>query len=204
MPGLESLDKLPVEIIQDFRRTKKSAAIPQPIQQYILQLDRAIEIYNYEGNISRAARQLSSDFHGNISFATARSRIYDAIHYFHLNNTVKNEAWNMYYADKMEDLAKLAIQQKNLTEARRCFEKAKSYRTDKQDKTIDPRDIKIKDQVISPDVSAERLGLEKFNLVEIWDETEEIIDNFDIESEHKKRIKKEAAQVIDIEHEEID
>ena len=130
---IDRLEKLHPDIVQDFKRTGKSTAIAPDLQQYILQLDRVAEIHQFEHNVSRAARKLQETF-PNLTFMTARLRVYDAINIFHLNNTVKAEAWDNYYADRMEDLGKLAIASDNLSEARRCEERARyrDWETDRK------------------------------------------------------------------------
>jgi hypothetical protein len=204
---IDRFRNLPVEIVQDFRKTGKSQGIPAEIQEYISQVDRAVEIYRFEGNISRAAKKLQEQF-PDISHATARNRIYDSLNLFHLNNTVKNCSWDQYYADKMEDLAKLAIADDNITEARRCFERAHSLRTNKDENAYDPEKLKPVEQIISPDVSHSRLNITQHNLNEIWKKTQEfILDLKDVDSKEKERLLAEAAsnlgQPIDVDYEDV-
>ena len=205
MSQIADIEKLSVEIIQDFRKNGESSAISSELQAYIIHLDRAIEIFRFEGNISRAAKQLMNEHPNDIlTYKTAYRRISDAINYFHLNNTVKNEAWNNFYADKMEDLAKLAIKMNNITEARRCFEKAKAFRTDKDENAIDPDKLKLKDHLINPDIDPERLGLTNVNLKNLWIKAEEFIDKLDLEPQEKERLKKEASEATNADHEQIE
>ena len=204
MQGLAEIEKLPVEVIQEFRKTGKSSGIPEYLQKYILNLNKAIEIFSFEGKISRAAKKLINEFPDDkMCFRTAQNRINDAITYFHLNNTVKIEAWNNFYADKMEDLAKLAIKMNNITEARRCFEKAKAFRTDKDENAIDPDKLKLKDHLINPDIDPERLGLTNVNLKNLWVKAEEFIDKLDLEPQEKERLKIEAAEATNADYEQI-
>lgn len=198
--ALSDLEKLPSEIVQDFRKTGISEGIPAHIQSYILQLDRSVEIYRYESNISRASRKLMEDF-PNLSFTIARTRMYDAINYFHLNNSVKNEAWDQVYADRLDDAAKVALKLQNIAEYRRCILKAHELRTKRDENAIDPEDLKIKDQVISPDISPERLGLKKHSLKDLWVESAEIIEELDIDEKEKEELKREASKAIGINYE---
>lgn len=89
---IDKLEKLDPEIISDFRKNRKSEAIAPALQEYIIHLDRAAELHNLHGNVSRVAKELAKEFPDQISFQTARQRVYDAINYFHLNSNVKNEA----------------------------------------------------------------------------------------------------------------
>ena len=200
-PSLKELDKLPVQIIQDFRKTGKSAAIPQYLQDYILQLDRVAEIRNVEKehNNLACAKRLRETF-PQLSLSVARSRVDDAINYFHLNSTVKAEAWDNYYADRMEDLAKYAIKSDNLTEARRCIEKAREYRMEAANNSINPDDFRPIIQLVSPEVSAKRLGFKKeFDLKVLWKDTEEFVNSLPVDARDKKRALSDAAEALGIE-----
>lgn len=206
---LSDLHNLPVEIIQDFRKTGRSLAIPGHIQDYILQLDRAVEIHNseHEHNVTRASKKLMESF-PNISLNTARGRVFDAINYFHLNNTVKAEAWDNYYADRMEDLAKLAIATNSITEARRCYEKAHTFRKEAASNVLDSEDLKPHIFLISPEVKPELMGLKNFNLKQLWKETQDFINELPIDTRDKERTLRDAAenlnQIEDIDHEDIE
>lgn len=106
---LQDIDKIPTEVLQQFRKTRKSMAIPEYLQRYILHLDKAAELFNTKGNINEICRELITAFPDDgLSFTTAKRRVYDAINFFHLNNTVRNEAWDMYYADRLEALGRKA------------------------------------------------------------------------------------------------
>lgn len=201
---LKKLDEIPVEIIKEFREKGTSEFLSENTQKYIIQLDKAAEINHFEPNISRCARMLMTmpECVG-LSYNSARLIVYDAINYFHLNNTVKNEAWDNYYADKLEDLFLVAIKAKNITEARRCIERAHALRTNHDENGIDPEDLKLKDQLISPNITAARLGIETFNLHELWCEGRKMIKNFDISDKEKQQIMKEFSTTIDIDHEDI-
>jgi hypothetical protein len=179
-------------------------AIPEYLQKYIIHLDRAIEIMRYCGDLYKSVRQLMDEFHDEgMSFSVARSRIYDAIHYFHLNNQVKNEAWDQYYADRFEVMANDNKKLGDLKEARLCLEKAHELRTSRDENAINPDDLKIKDQVISPDLTPERLGLKERNLRKLWLETNTFLEELELDPGHRKRILKEAAEVLDVDYEEV-
>lgn len=207
-PSLKDLDTLPVEIIQDFRRTGQSMAIPDHIKTYILQLDRAVEIHNaeHEHNVSRAAMRLMETF-PTISLNTARARIFDAINYFHLNNTVKAEAWDNYYADRMEDLSKYALTS-SITEARRCMEKAREYRKEAASNILDGEELKPHVILISPEVNPDLLGLKDFNLKQLWKETKDFIEELPIDKMDKRNVMQDAAenlnQIEDVDYEDVE
>jgi hypothetical protein len=207
-PSLQDLDKLPVEVIQLFRKNGQSSTIPEHLQKYIMQLDRVAEIRNVEmvHNVTATARRLMESF-PDMSLTTAKLRIDDAINYFHLNSTVKAEAWNNYYADRLEDLAQYAMKSDNITEARRCIEKAHQYRIEAANNSINPEDFKPVIQLLSPDVDAKRLGFkEDFNLRVLWTDTQKFINALPIDERDKQRALDDAGVAIgieDIDYEDI-
>jgi len=205
MKLLKAFEELPTDLINNFRKTGKSAAISPQIKKYILELDRAAEIFNVdnEHNISRAAKRLQETF-PYMAHATARNRIYDAINYFHLNSTVKEEAWNNYYADRMEDMAKYALSHDNLTEARRCMEKAREYRQHALINSIDPDDFKPHIYFVSPEVDAKLLNLPEFDLKKLWKDTKELINQLPIDSRNKTEAMKDASGALNIDAEDTD
>lgn len=203
---LEKLEKIHPDIIRDFRRNKKSSALPEDIQNYIRQIDRVMELYNAENNILRAAKRLAAEF-PDLSLTTCRDRVYDAINYFHINNTVKEEGWCNFYAEYFEHLSHLAEKEKNITEARRCATMAAEYRIRASKINIDPDKLKPRDQVLTPDITPERLGLKEFNMRQLWADSKSIIEKIpDLDSRHRSKLKKEAAEVLgieDVDYEEI-
>lgn len=198
---LEEINKLPVKVIQGFLKSGQSAAIPAELQQYIREIGRVSEIWNtdHEHNISRIARKMQETF-PEMAFNTARDRVYDAINYFHLNSTVKAAAWDNYYADRMEDLARLAIAANNYTQAGKFMELAREYRKEASANTINPDEIKPIIQLVNPSVDAKQLGLkEDFNLRTLWTDTEKFIDKLPADERAKQQAKQDAALNLGIE-----
>jgi hypothetical protein len=203
-PSLRELDQIDPAIIAEFRKTKQSMAIPEYLQRYIIHLDRAVQIMRYCGDTYKSVRQLMDEFQDEgMSFRDAERKISDAMNYFHLNNQVKNEAWDQYYADRFEEMADDNKKLGDLKEARLCLEKAHELRTRRDENAINPEDLKIKDQIISPDMSPERLGLKERNLRKMWLDTNTFLEELDLETVHKERILKEAAEVLDVDYEEV-
>jgi hypothetical protein len=60
MNCLDNIDKLHPDIISAFMTTGKSEGMPEEIQLFLKQLQWAAEIYEYERNITRAAKQLQT------------------------------------------------------------------------------------------------------------------------------------------------
>lgn len=164
---LQKIEKLPFEILQDFRRTKKSMAIDKRLQQYIIEIDAVIELKQQQrfDNISRLARQLMNRFH-YLNFKTAQERVYDAYSFFHVNDSISEDIWDRVYADKMEDLAQLCISKGKEEEARRCMNDAHKMRTNSKSK-LKPEDFKGNVYIVSLDVKPEDIGFERGNLKEI-------------------------------------
>ena len=200
---LKKLDEIPLEIITAFRKTGNSEMLSKKTQEYIIRLDKAAEVQHFEPNITRAAKTLRTYPECcTLSFSECRDLIYDAINYFHINSTVKNEAWDNYYADRLEDLFLVAIKSKNITEARRCLERAHNWRTNRDENAINPEDLKVKDQLISPDITAARLHIEEFNLHNLWREGKNMINKFDISDKEKSKILTEFSNTIDVDYDD--
>lgn len=204
MSELKDIEKIPIDSIKLFRETGESRVIPKKLQRYILHLDRAIELFKFEGNISRAAQMLMDDFDDLHNIRTAMKRVSDAINYFNLSTNVKNAAWDQFYADRLENLHRVAVASDNITEARRCLEKAHHYRTLRNDDDIDDGEKQIV-HVLSTDVSLLNVVGKEFNLKKMWTDTEEFIDNVKLNERDARRVKMEAAENlgVDVEFEEI-
>lgn len=164
---LQKIEKLPFEILQDFRKTKKSMAIDKRLQQYIIELDAVIELKQQQrfDNISRIARKIMERF-PHLAFKTAQERVYDAYSFFHVNDTISEDVWDSLYADKMEDLAQLCISKGKEEEARRALKDAHEMRTKSKAK-LKPEDFKGNIYIVSLDVKPEDIGFERGNLKEI-------------------------------------
>jgi hypothetical protein len=158
-----------------------------------------------DSNISRCARRLQESFpNDDLAVSTARSRIYDAINIFHLNNSVRNQAWDNYYADKIDDLARLSIAEGKYKEALGCFIKSHQLRTNKDEDAFDPETLKVKPMLVSPDVKAERMGLKEYNMKKMWQEGINMIEKMPIEKEEKEKLQQELSSTLGITDAELD
>lgn len=167
MSRLQELERLPFEIVQDFRKNKVSKAIPKDIQQYIIELDAVLELklqHRFD-NITRLARLLMLRFPA-MALTTAKERIYDAYNFFYVNDTINNDIWDNVYADKMEDLAALCVASGKLEEARRAFKDSYEMRTRAKSK-LKPEDFKGNVYIVSIDIKPEDLGFKQGNMKEI-------------------------------------
>ena len=113
MNYLETIEKLHPDIVHHFLQTGECKGIPEEIQLFLKQMQWAAEIYEYERNISRAARLLRTRIMAlqekDVDIRTCKARFYSAISYFNVDNNVATKVWETDYANKYEDLAKLAI-----------------------------------------------------------------------------------------------
>lgn len=197
MNNLQQLEALPVEIIDEFRKTGKSLAIAKDLQQYLHELETVVQIKEIEkfDNIARIARELVKKY-PYLPVRTARARVYDAYTFFHISDAVANDIWDSIYADKMEDLARLCIAKGREEIAFKAFEKAHEYRT-RSESRINPDDLKAPVFIISIDIKPEDLGFEKVNLKEIQKKDSEghyvkLINSLNTDDEEKKRLLNDA------------
>lgn len=212
MSNMNKLEALHPDIVQHYLKTGYTGVIPPEVQVYIDRLDKVPELLRRFPSISKCARELLDKYPDDkISFHRARQLIYDAINYFHLNNTVRNEAWDHYYADRFEELARIAAVDKDIPEARRLMEKAHDLRTRRDENTIDPDKLRPMIQVISPQVTPEMLGIKNKDLKTIWstkkqlyDESMAFVDSLkDVPDSNRELIRTEIRQNLNMDDGEI-
>ena len=109
MTQLDALDKIHPDLISAFLTTGKCDGIPAEVQIFLKQLQWAAEIYEYERNITRAAKQLrqriNAQQHINIDERTCKARIYAAINYFQND---AGDMWLSYNEENQEDVTFMA------------------------------------------------------------------------------------------------
>ncbi len=203
----ERFESLHPDIIQSFLEKNSSDAIPEDLQRYIILLDRVPELQRRYPSVSRCARELMKLYpQFNLAFNTAREIIWEAINYFHLNSTVRNAAWNDYYADKLEELSNIATASGNFGVARRCIVDAARLKQNPNENVIDTSKIRPIVHVMSPEVTWQMLGGKKeYNLKSIagerlrqYREACKTIDSFPVNTEQKDKLKEEAALSMNI------
>ena len=170
MNYLERIETLHPDIIESFLETGVSKAIPEDLQILIKQMSWAVEIWETERNITRAAKQLKIRIRMNqgitIGLMACKQRINDSMLYFNINNTVSNKYWYMDAANKFEDLIKLAVLNDKYNEAGRFLEKATEYRI-KANSELSLSDMQPPMFLISDKMTLEEMGFEKKSLKEI-------------------------------------
>ena len=200
MTHIERLEHLHPDIIQHFLTTGESKGIPEEIQLFLKQMQWGAEIYEYERNITRAARKLRSRIQAlqdlDVDIRTCKARIYSAMTYFNMDNNVAVKVWETDFANKYEDLAKLAIDADEYKTAKACFDAAHECR-------VRASEAALKENawapvfLISNDITIEQLGFQKKNLKSIAKKSNEgyyinLIENLPIEKEEKQRLLRDA------------
>jgi hypothetical protein len=207
MNYLDNIDKLHPDIISAFMTTGKSEGIPEEIQLFLKQLQWAAEIYEYERNITRAAKQLQTRISTlqqiMIDVRTCKSRIYAAINYFNIDNNVSIKIWESNYADKYEDLAKLCAVRGEYKTMMNCYDKAAECRRRSAQIAEAGRDLGVV-FLITPEITPELLGYSRKNIKEIAGKNNDgfyinLINSLPAELSEKKRLLRDA----DIEEAEI-
>ena len=190
MTQLDTLDKIHPDLISEFLTTGRCSGIPEDIQKFLKQLQWAAEIFEYERNITRAAKMLRQRINAtqqiNIDERTCKARIYAAINYFNIDN----------YADKYEDLAKLCAVRGDYKTQEKCYNAALECRRRASEIAEADRDLGIV-FLISPNLTPEELGFQKKSIKEIARKNNEgfyinLIDSLPIEKGDKKRLLRDA------------
>lgn len=170
MNYLSRIESLHPDIIEHFIENGVSRAIPEDLQLIIRQLTWAVEIWETERNITRAAKLLKMRVKAKqnitLGLMACKQRINDSKLYFNVDCTVSNKYWLLDAADKFEDLTKLAIAQDKLKEAGTFHEKATEYRV-KANAELSLSDMQPPIFLISDKMTLDELGFEKKNLKEI-------------------------------------
>ena len=208
---LDTIDKIHPDLLLEFFSTGKAPGIPQDIQLFLKQLSWAAEIYEYERNITRAAKQLRMRIIAQqqiqIDERTCKERIYSALNYFNMDNNVSIKVWESNYADKFEDLAKLCALNKDYKTQGKCYEAALECRRRASEIAQADRDLGVV-FLISPEITPEDMGYRKKSLKEIAKKNNEgyyvrLIDGLPIDSSEKKRLLRDA-DIEDVAFEEME
>ncbi len=196
MTNLQRIEEIHPDLISQFLATGICDNIPRDIQLFLQQLSWAIEIYEHERNITRAARTLqhriNAEQHVKIELRTCQARIYEAINYFQVDNNVPIKVWENQYANQFENLAKLCALAGDYKTQGKCYERALECRRRASEIAEADRDLGVK-FLISPNITAEEMGFSKKSLKEIAAKHSKgfyitLIDSLPIENVEKKRL----------------
>lgn len=200
MTQIDILDKIHPDMISAFLISGKCDGIPADVQLFLKQIQWAAEVYEYERNITRAAKQLrqriNAQQHINIDERTCKARIYSAINYFNIDNNVSIKVWESNYADKYEDLAKICAVRGDYKTQGACYNAALECRRRASEIAEADRNLGVV-FLISPKVTPEELGYTTKSLKDIAVKHNEgfylnLIDKLPIEKQEKKRLLRDA------------
>lgn len=206
MTRLEEMQLLDHKILQEFLHTGESTSISEILQDYIRKINAVPAIVHYNGSaISRCIKALRRQF-PDLTYSQARGIYEDAMNFFYMDNTVTSDAWDNYYADQFDKLARLALGMDKPEAAIRAFSKAHELRTRSTDR-IKPGDWAPPTFIISDRIKPEQLGYTKQNLYDIARKAEsgyykKLIDGLPITDKEKERLFEEA-EVEDAAFEEL-
>lgn len=204
---IDRLDAIHPDLISAFLTGGKGEGIPVDIQLFLKQLQWAAEIYEYERNITRAARKLririNAEQGERIEERTCMSRIYQAINYFNVDCNVPIKVWENNFANKYEDLAKICAVQRDYKSQKACYDAALECRRRASEVAEADRGLGVT-FILSPEITAEEMGFAKRSLKEIAAKHNRgfyinLIENLPLEKAEKKRLLRDA----DIEDAEI-
>ena len=95
----------------------------------------------------------------NLSDRQASLIFYDSLNFFFADNAVKKSAWRNIYADRLDDLALMAIAKDDYATAKKCTEAAAKIRgVYEQESQEIPEEMKQK-PVIIYDTNPKRIGI---------------------------------------------
>lgn len=181
--------------------------IPIDLQQTISQMVFAIQIYRTERNISLAARKLQvrtkAEQGIDININTAKSRLYAALNYFDVDCNVSENVWLRDYANKYEDLVKVALAKGRADVAKGCMDAALDCRL--RATAADRQATLGVVYVMSSEIRPEDLGFQTRSKKEIARKAldgqyAKMIDSLNVSAEEKKRLR-EDAEIDDVDFE---
>ena len=125
---IDRLDDIHPDLISAFLTDGKGEGIPLEIQHFLKQLQWAMEVYEHERNLTRAARKLRIRINAEqgikIEERTCMARIYQALSYFNVDCNVPIKVWENNFANKYEDLAKMCAVQCDYKSQKACYDAA--------------------------------------------------------------------------------
>ncbi len=163
---LERLQIIDPEIIQYYRETGESEALPEELKRRIDYYSTVVAINKTSFSVERAASELRKIYPEIKTQYLAKKIYYEALNFFHVDNSVSNEVWDDIYAEKFDKLAALCIADNRFEAAGRYLEKAHQLRTSK-DSRIKLEDLQGHTFIITNKLKIEDLGFEKVSLHEI-------------------------------------
>lgn len=183
------------EVIDNFLKTGKSGSIPENIQKVIMQMTWAMEIYEKERNITRAAKKLvlrvQMSQGVSLNIMTAKSRIYSALSYFDTDINISKTIWLRDSANKFEDLAKFAVELNKPAVAEKCLSKALECRLEATEQENNNSLGVV--YILSSELCPEDLGFKSKNKKEIARKANDgfyidLINRLDVDKSQRKQL----------------
>lgn len=112
----------------------------------------------------------------------------DAVNFFYLDNDIKMDAWKNVYAEKLDNLSALALEMNDLEQCRRCIAEAADIRGVKKENAQQIPQELLDRRPVYYTLDIEQLGIPKVNRYELA----AFIDNLELTSKEKHKIKREA------------
>ena len=110
---IEKLESVHPDLITTFLTTGEGKGIPEDVQIFLKQLQWAAEIYEYERNITRGARQLKQRIAAqqkiSLDVRTCMTRINQAISYFNVDCNVASRYGRTISPTSMKTLPSSAL-----------------------------------------------------------------------------------------------
>ena len=110
---IEKLESVHPDLITTFLTTGDGEGIPEDVKTFLKQLQWAAEIYEYERNITRGARQLKQRIAAqqkiSLDVRTCMTRINQAISYFNVDCNVSIKVWENDLPTSMKTLPSSAL-----------------------------------------------------------------------------------------------
>ncbi|HET6558073.1 MAG TPA: hypothetical protein VFG54_12210 [Prolixibacteraceae bacterium] len=199
----ETLERLHPDVIQNFLDTGKASGIAPEVVRYIEKIDKIPDLYRQCQNPTRTSRELMRLYPDLFSsFKSAQALVYAAINHFHLNCSIKNQAWDNLYADRFDELAKIEVKRGNIEAAKRIYTEAHRLRTLRNEDSLDVEKLRPIVQVISPEVTPQMIDIDgNYSLKEMWSDVKVFVKHQvkNVSDEQKAAILREAGKTLNIE-----
>lgn len=183
-----ALDNVKYDKLQSYIMTGNRENIPDDLIEYMSHLELVRSMYDKYASKTAIIKILRSPAYGYTEYS-ARKLFFEALNFFYADNGVKREAWGNIYADKLDNLALLAIESDDWEGARRCLADAAKLRMGEEQKTEIPAELLDRRPVFYT-LNPEDVGLPgrvNRHKLAAW------IDNLpDIDASDRKRIHRDA------------
>lgn len=189
---LNNVRRLPAEVLERFLecRDAKKCGIQKDLANYILQINDAFILHKQYRSVTTCAEVFRRKWQ-DLSLSTCKTRIYDSISFFNSGSTVTASEWNNYFADLQMDLADACMTDHDWNGVDRAWTKARNWRLEAAKNIIDPERQRFRWQLVSPDLTSDRMGVKGVGLLNAYKEGLEIIASRDASQADKDRLTKD-------------